>query len=99
MVMNIDDLENLPPLSEEEKSIINNAKATPTEDCPEMTKEELKEFKPWYEKTKKPTTINLDVSVIAYFKGLSRETGVPYQNLINMYLTQCVNEKKKPIFA
>ncbi len=48
---------------------------------------------------RKPVTINLDSGVIAYFKELSEETGVPYQTLINMYLVQCANEKKRPVFA
>ena len=46
MTMTIDDLKNLPPLSPSEKSIINNAEAIPTDDCPEMNEAELKEFKP-----------------------------------------------------
>ena len=65
----------------------------------DMTKEELKEFRPWYAKSKKTITINLDNSVIAYFKELSEETGISYQNLINMFLLQCAKEKKKPVFA
>ena len=48
---------------------------------------------------RKPVTINLDNGAIAYFKELSEETGVPYQTLINMYLVQCANEKKRPVFA
>lgn len=48
---------------------------------------------------KKPVTINLDDGAINYFKELSNETGIPYQNLINLYLVQCAEEKKRPIFA
>lgn len=99
MIMTTDDLKNLPPLSNEEKRVIRNADGTPTEDCPEMSAAELKEFKPWYERTKKPVTINMDTNVILYFKNLSKETGVPYQTLINLYLSQCVNERKRPVFA
>lgn len=51
------------------------------------------------QKTKKPVTINLDGSVISYFKELASETGVAYQVLINMYLVQCAKEKKRPVFA
>ncbi len=99
MIMTADELKNLPSLSEEDRKVIQNAKATPTEDCPEMNAEEMKEFKPWYDRTKKPVTINMDTNVISYFKNLSKETGVPYQTLINLYLSQCVNERKRPIFA
>jgi len=51
--MTLDELKKLPPLTEAEKAIIRNARATPAEDCPAMTKEELKEFQPWYKKIKK----------------------------------------------
>ena len=74
--MTLDDLKNLPPLTDAEKATIKNARATPTDDCPAMTKEELKEFRPWYAKTKKPVTINLDTGAIAYFKELAEETGM-----------------------
>ena len=97
--MTLDELKNLPPLTEEEKQTIHNATSTPTDDCPAMSKEELTEFRPWYAKSKKTITINLDKSVIAYFKELSEETGISYQNLINMFLLQCAKEKKKSVFA
>lgn len=48
---------------------------------------------------KKLVTIYLDEKVIDYFKNLSGETGVSYQTLINMYLMQCVREKKLPSFS
>lgn len=47
---------------------------------------------------KKTVTINLDETIIYYFKDMAEETGVPYQRLINLYLTQCVNEKKRLFF-
>ena len=34
-------------------------------------------------------------TVIAYFKALAQETGVPYQNLINLYLSECAHSGKK----
>ena len=97
--MSLDELKKLPPLTEEEKRIINNAKPTPTDDCPAMTAAELKEFRPWHARQKKPVTINLDSGAVEYFKALAEETGVSYQNLINMYLVQCAREKKRPAFA
>lgn len=48
---------------------------------------------------KKPVTINLDTGAVAYFKSLAAETGIAYQNLINLYLVQCAREKKRPVFA
>ena len=97
--MSLDDLKNLPPLTEAEKQTIRKARPTPTHDCPAMTSEELKEFQPWYAKNKKTVTINLDVNAIAYFKQLADETGIAYQNLINLFLMQCAKEKKRPVFA
>ena len=32
---------------------------------------------------------------IAYFKDLSRETGIPYQTLINLFLRDCAANRKK----
>ena len=52
---------------------------------------------PYAKRLKKQITIRLGVDVLEYFKDLSRETGIPYQNLINLYLRDCVNSKKRPI--
>ena len=50
---------------------------------------------PYVQKEKKQITINLNAEVVDYFKQQSDNTGIPYQTLINMYLTDCVvNEKK-----
>lgn len=46
-------------------------------------------------KQKQQVTINLFSSTIDYFKLLSAECGIPYQTLINLYLDQCVSEKKQ----
>ena len=50
---------------------------------------------PYVNAMKKQVTINLDTSVIDYFKDEAVESGIPYQTLINLYLTECVKEKKK----
>lgn len=50
---------------------------------------------PSIEKTQ--ITIRIDQATIEYFKNLSEETGMPYQNLINLFLRECVNQKQKPI--
>jgi len=47
---------------------------------------------------KKQVTIRLGVDVISYFKELAEETGIPYQNLINLYLRDCVASGRKPSF-
>lgn len=48
-----------------------------------------------YAKTlkKQQITINLDSNIIEYFKHQSEENGIGYQTLINLYLSNCVEEK------
>jgi predicted DNA binding CopG/RHH family protein len=50
---------------------------------------------PYAKELKKQITIRIPFNVIDYFKNESHETGVPYQTLINLYLINCVKEKKK----
>ena len=50
---------------------------------------------PYASKLKKPVTIRLSEDVIEYFKGMSEESGVPYQSLINLYLRDCANHHRK----
>ena len=50
---------------------------------------------PYVKKAKKQITIRLDTGTIDYFKGLSEGTGIPYQNLINLYLRDCVEHRRK----
>jgi uncharacterized protein (DUF4415 family) len=47
-------------------------------------------------KAKKQITIRLDMDTIRYYKKLSKESGVPYQTLINIYLREGVAARKKP---
>ena len=50
---------------------------------------------PYARKLKKQITIRIDEDTIEYFKQLSEETGIPYQNLMNLYLSDCADNKKK----
>ena len=50
---------------------------------------------PYVKQLKKQVTLRLCIDVIDYFKKLAEETGVPYQNLINLYLQDCVHSQKK----
>jgi uncharacterized protein (DUF4415 family) len=50
---------------------------------------------PYTKHLKKQVTLRLGIEVIEYFKALSKETGVPYQNLINLYLKECAHSGKK----
>lgn len=50
---------------------------------------------PYAARLKKPVTIRLGDDVIAYFKSMANQMGVPYQNLINLYLRDCVQTHRK----
>lgn len=50
---------------------------------------------PYAKELKKQVTIKISPSVIDYFKEQAVEAGVPYQTLINLYLSDCVNHKRK----
>jgi len=50
---------------------------------------------PYVKKLKKQVTIRLEEDVVDYFKGLSEETDIPYQTLINLYLKDCVKSQRK----
>ena len=50
---------------------------------------------PYANDLKKQITIRLDEETIKYFKELALETGLPYQNLINLYLRDCADQHRK----
>ncbi len=50
---------------------------------------------PYAGQLKKQVTIRLDEGTIEYFKKLSKESGIPYQTLINMYLRDCAAAGRK----
>lgn len=50
---------------------------------------------PYLSRLKQPITIRLDKNTVAYFKSLAAEIGMPYQNLINLYLRDCAVSHKK----
>ena len=49
---------------------------------------------PYAGKLKQQVTIRLGVDVLAYFKEMAADTGIPYQRLINLYLRDCVTSKR-----
>ncbi|MBN2062096.1 MAG: BrnA antitoxin family protein [Deltaproteobacteria bacterium] len=51
---------------------------------------------PYISQLKKPITIRLENYTINYFKELAKDSGIPYQTLINLFLTQCAKEHRKP---
>jgi hypothetical protein len=40
--------------------------------------------------------ISLEDEIVTYFKKLSQQNGIPYQNLIHLYLQDCVRSGRKP---
>ena len=50
---------------------------------------------PYAKRLKKQLTIRMGVDIIAYFKAMAGQTGIPYQNLINLYLRECVQTQRK----
>ncbi len=53
------------------------------------------ERNPYARRLKQPITIRLDKATVTYFKSLAVELGMPYQNLINLYLRDCAMNRKK----
>ncbi len=50
---------------------------------------------PYAKRLKKQVTLRMSEHVIEYFKEMAGDTDIPYQNLINFYLIDCVNSKRK----
>ncbi|HXJ39826.1 MAG TPA: hypothetical protein VNH18_11145 [Bryobacteraceae bacterium] len=51
---------------------------------------------PYASQLKRQVTIRLDVTAVDYFKKLAADMGIPYQNLINLYLRDCATHKRRP---
>ena len=50
---------------------------------------------PYTKNLKRQITININADTIDYFKRQSEESGIPYQTLINLYLTDCAQQKRE----
>jgi predicted DNA binding CopG/RHH family protein len=50
---------------------------------------------PYASKLKKSVTMRLSEDVVAYFKLMAVDAGVPYQSLINLYLRDCVMQHRQ----
>ncbi len=53
---------------------------------------------PYAKKLKKQITIRLEEDTVTYFKEMSLQTGISYQNLINLYLSDCAQKHRKLSF-
>ncbi|MDX8404896.1 MAG: BrnA antitoxin family protein [Mariprofundus sp.] len=50
---------------------------------------------PYASKLKKPVTMRLSEDVIDYFKSMAKDSDIPYQTLINLYLRDCLAQHRK----
>ncbi|MEM9808709.1 MAG: antitoxin [Cyanobacteria bacterium P01_D01_bin.56] len=50
---------------------------------------------PYLKKLENQVTIQLEEKVATYFKQLAAESGIPYQNLISLYLKDCMQAQRK----
>ena len=51
---------------------------------------------PYAKRLKRSVTIRLDERTIQYFQELASELEVPYQTLINSYLRDCAEQRRRP---
>ena len=88
--MTLDEVRNLPPLSEEEKRRIRDFEEKFDDpECPPLTREQMAQMKPlremhpeWYRVKKADVHIKLDVDVLEWFKS----QGKGYQTKMNAVL-------------
>ena len=52
---------------------------------------------PYAKQLKRQITIRLDTVAVDYFKKMAAEMGMPYQNLINLFLRDCAMQKRRPV--
>ena len=52
---------------------------------------------PYASQLKRQITIRLDTTAVNYFKEMAAELGMPYQNLINLFLRDCAMQKRRPV--
>jgi predicted DNA binding CopG/RHH family protein len=48
---------------------------------------------------KQQVTIWLDLETILYYKQMAQRTGIPYQTIINLYLTDCMKKSRMLEFS
>jgi len=54
---------------------------------------------PYAKRLKQQLTIRLDTETVAYFRTLAKETAIPYQTLMNLYLRDCARARRRLRFA
>jgi predicted DNA binding CopG/RHH family protein len=51
---------------------------------------------PYIKNLKKPITIRIEEDTIEYFKKLAQQYNIPYQSLMNLFLSDCAKKEVKP---
>lgn len=54
---------------------------------------------PYASKLKQQITIKVETDILEYFQNQSKETGIPYQELIHLYLRDCVVSNRKLVLT
>lgn len=54
---------------------------------------------PYIKRLKRQITIRLDAGSVDYFKQMAADLGMPYQNLINLFLRDCAARKLRPLIG
>ncbi len=50
---------------------------------------------PYAKRLKQQLTIRLDTDTVAYFRTLAKEMAIPYQTLMNLYLRDCAQARRR----
>lgn len=50
---------------------------------------------PYSKRLKKQVTLYLNEDTVKYFRALAEKKGIPYQTLINLYLSDCAEHKRE----
>lgn len=53
---------------------------------------------PFAQKLKQQVTLPLGIEVIEYFEAMAQEKGISWQELVNLYLEDCVASKRELSF-
>lgn len=54
---------------------------------------------PYAARLRQQVTVRLRRETVEYFKELARETGVDYKTLIDLYLADCADNRRRPVIV
>jgi len=52
---------------------------------------------PYLKHLRPQVTLQVEEEVVSYFQELAQEVGISYQDLMRLYLKDCVRAKRKPV--